>query len=582
MVKMARLGVLIDRECASRNWSYGINAFEHFIIEILGHAGIPFQVIDQVKQVDITRYDTVIAALALDDEETSSVLWDYAEQGGVIIAYAGIDSVASKLGYVQAGPIGKGYAKVQPATDGMPFLRFLQANPWIPLEDGSTTQVIAVEEGRIMKGSYNDMDIGPALQTFHIGKGYISRWTVDILNTIIALQQGGSPVLDDGIPAPDGSGPVNEGILKADDRVELDWELDRLKTETGQPYFAYPYADLWREVIVCDLLINVTKHGLTLPFIGYWPDGISHVAMISHDSDGNQDVHAISTLKILKDYGIRSTWCMLEPGYSPEIYTLVKKEKHEVAFHYNALEKQAGIWGESEFNRQLEWLKGAVPIDEVVSNKNHYTCFRGWGELFRWMEQSRISSDQTRGPSKRGNVGFLFGTCHPYFPIAWWNEKNRLYNVLEIGFLTQDLDLNGWADSSIIVPFLEQVRRVEGVAHFLFHQKHIHNSEKVREAFRKVVQTCRQMGYVFLTGKQIHDWERARRHLRITGIDAHGNIQAEGDQPMDRVVIWVPLSKDTVAEDKDQLEERFGVTCKKQVVSIREREGKIMGMENYS
>jgi len=80
-----------------------------------------------------------------------------------------------------------------------------------------------------------------------------------------------------------------------------------------------------------------------------------------------------------------------------------------------------------------------------------------------------VKCDQTRGPSKQGNTGFLFGTCQPYFPISWFNEHNRFYDVLEVGFLSQDLDIGTWADRSVVKPFLEQVYAFEGVAHILFH-----------------------------------------------------------------------------------------------------------------
>lgn len=120
----------------------------------------------------------------------------------------------------------------------------------------------------------------------------------------------------------------------------------------------------------------------------------------------------------MKEQDVRTTWCMIEPGYSPEIYDEIRRDGHELAFHYNAVTADNGYWDEAEFRRQFDWLKAAAGRDSIVSNKDHYTVFHGWGELFGWCESVGIQVDQTRGPIKRGDVGFLFGTCHPYRPIA--------------------------------------------------------------------------------------------------------------------------------------------------------------------
>src|SRR5690606_8397809 len=80
-----------------------------------------------------------------------------------------------------------------------------------------------------------------------------------------------SPVLEGGAPAPDGTGPFNDGILKAEDVLELDWQWDRKQTESGALYFAHPYADLWRETLVSHLVRTAVEHGLTIPLIAHTP-----------------------------------------------------------------------------------------------------------------------------------------------------------------------------------------------------------------------------------------------------------------------------------------------------------------------
>jgi hypothetical protein len=563
----ARVGVLFDQAHARSLHARGINTFQFYIGEILAHAGLPFHWIDQAGQVRREDTDILIVALAGDDNASAECLWQFAAHGGCVIGLANIAALAGRIGYDVASPMATGYALLPDTPAADTPLRFLAAAPWtikVASEDASTEQI-----GQLFAGQPGGMPAGAAIVRARVGAGVIERWAVDPAATVVVLQQGLGPVTGDGVPAPDGSGAIDEGILKADDGFALDWTYDRQKTATGQPYFAYPYADLWREAFINRLLRLSVERGLMLPFLDYLPAGLSGVALISHDSDLNDDDSAITTLGLLHDEGIYSTWCIIEPGYSPAVYAQVQAQGHELAFHYNSVEHENYKWDAADFARQFDWLKQATGLTSVASNKNHYTRFEGWGDLFRWLESAGIAIDQTRGPSKRGNVGMLFGACHPFFPIAWHDEDNRLYDVLEMGFLTQDMDLGSWADSSVIVPFVEQVQRVRGVAHFLFHPVHLHQQEAVRGAFHQVIAELRRRGFPFWTSRQVNDWERTRRMIQVAGMDEQGHVllkrSGTGAASSANVVIWAP----DAANDSDGTApvKRFGVWCRQLAVA---------------
>jgi len=562
MMRMARVGVLFETEAAERRWKHGVNAFQGYIEEVLTYAGIPYEKAESAAELKDRRFDIAICALAAETKASAAAVRSFAEEGGIAVSFAGLNALAGELGYRRAGNAGAGYAFFpgEWRAPGAAGVRFLAADPW---HAASRNPHPYEAIGRIAAGRSDGADLGPLILRFRLGRGMIDRWAVDVPDTIVRMQQGLGPVTEDGVPAPDGTAAVDDGILKADDGIAMDWELDRARTESGQPYFAHPYADYWRHALIAHLLRCAAERGLALPFAGCWPDGIESVAMISHDSDHNRDEHALAALDILKECGIRSTWCMLEPGYSAEIYERVKAAGHELAFHYNALESQDGEWSEREFARQLAWLKRAAGLETVVSNKNHYTRFEGWDELFAWAEKHGVASDQTRGPSKRGNVGFLFGTCHPYFPAAWANRNNRIFNVLEIGFLTQDMNLPNWSDASIIRPFLDRVGETGGVAHFLFHQTHIHSQSAVRDAFRRLAEEARRRGMPFWTGREVNDWVRARRRVRIAGLDASGAPVLAGARPPAGFVVWVPAPETAPASAESPVEMRFGMPCRK-------------------
>ncbi|MCS7060687.1 MAG: hypothetical protein RMN25_05925, partial [Anaerolineae bacterium] len=524
----------------------------------LAHAGLPFNWFDTLDaalrspQLE-PSLDILIVALARDDADTARSVLRFAEDGGVVVLLANIDSLAPMVGCRAAMPVSVGYAEMVNGER----LRFLSAVPWAAVEGLAST------EGILRAGAPDGPAVGAVIVRVPVGVGVIQRWAVDVATTVTLLQQGLGPVTQDGLPAPDGSAPLDEGILKADDGFSLDWVHDRVVTDTGQPYFAHPYADLWREVFIHHLIRLALSRNQVLPVIDYWPAGVSCVATVSHDSDLNTDDSAETTLDILRTAGIQSTWCIIEPGYTPSIYARILSPGHELAFHYNAVVHEGKRWDQTDFHRQLAWFKRATGIERVVSNKNHYTRFEGWGELFRWLETEGVHLDQTRGPSKRGNVGLLFGTCHPYFPIAWHDEANRLYDVIELGFLTQDMELGNWADKSVIGPFLDQTQRMRGVAHFLFHPVHLHAKPPVRMAFDQVVDEARRRGFVFWTAQQINAWTRARRKLRVETIDQAGRAVVSGAEreTADRAVVWVPVGNGHFPDAG--AERRFGVWCRR-------------------
>lgn len=552
-MKMARIGVYIDDGATERMQRHGANAFQLYIEELLAHAGIPYTRFGSADQIVNADYDVIVASVT-GGAAAEEKLYGFAERGGIVVSFAGLPYLAAKLGCKQLAEVPVGYGLPQEGPWAGRALRLFRGRPWSAQE--AAADAVCRMDGAVHAGRPDGDSAGPLLHTFRVGTGVVLRWAADIPSVIVRLQQGELPVFEDGIPAPDGTGAVDEGILKADDQCQLDWETDRVLSEDGEPYYGHPYADYWRETMLHCLLAEAAEAGLAVPFVDYWPEGVEAVAMISHDSDHNIDETAESTLDALAEAGVRSTWCMIEPGYSASLYPKIKEAGHELALHYNALDSQGGLWSEAEFHRQCAWFQSATGLPRAVSNKNHYTRTEGWGELFRWCEAAGIESDQTRGPSKRGNVGFPFAASHPYFPIAWSDEKNRLYNVLEIGFLTQDLTHPMMTGLSVLDPFLSRVMEVRGVAHFLYHQVHIHERAAVRQALLDTVREARQRGFVFWTGAEINEWVRARRKRRIAGLAADGRLLVEGEALP--IAAYRPL---LAGETADATVVRFGLPC---------------------
>src|SRR5438132_11638776 len=108
--------------------------------------------------------------------------------------------------------------------------------------------------------------------------------------TIVRIQQG-IGVHRDGVPASDGSAPIDDLVLKSDDGAVLDWDLDR-DPVPGMPNFKAflePAADVWREIFLRCIFHLATEHNppIALPMLWLYPRKLPALGHISHDSDSN-------------------------------------------------------------------------------------------------------------------------------------------------------------------------------------------------------------------------------------------------------------------------------------------------------
>ena len=80
--------------------------------------------------------------------------------------------------------------------------------------------------------------------------------------------------------------------------------------------------------------------------------------------------------------------------------------------------------------------------------------------------------------------------------------------VWELPTPTQDLCI--FAPPEVATPILDAAERFYGIAHFLFHPAHL-RKPGVAEALKAVVAEGKRRGIVWRTGRELAEWERARR-----------------------------------------------------------------------
>lgn len=500
-----------------QNRARGVS-YPHYIHEIFAHAGLCYTTVSfetLTAQLPHVRVLITIGEMELSDA-TKSALRAWVEQGGAWLSIAGICGSGEVLGaeYVKPEYSGAGFGVVPERLLGEGYLDSEQPeHPLLshlrtPLHffNGLTVQATGNQAQSLaaVRDSHGRETQHSALIENRVGDGHCLLLSPDAVGAIVRIQQG-IAVTRDGAPASDGSGPTSDGVLKADDGIVLDWHFDRQEAPElpGLKAFIEPVADAWREVILRSVFYLASKQNLPLPVLWLYPRNLPALAHMSHDSDGNDPSAARELLRQLDIADINSTWCIIDPGYEPEIIESIVKAGHELAMHYDAMTE--GIdWGEDNLEQQWQVLQkqfGELP----VSNKNHYTRWEGDTEFFEWCQKRGIQLDQSKGPSKIGEAGYAFGTCHPYFPVA---PNGELLDVLELTFTTQDFTI--FVPTAIAPAMLDAAVRAHGVWHVLFHPAHT-DKEPVATALQEVVALAKARGLEWWTSQRINTWERARR-----------------------------------------------------------------------
>ncbi len=511
-----------DAANAGRSW------FAPYICEVLAHAGITYDTATreslpgelEAHGLLMLPYDAPL------DADAREAIAAFARRGAVL-AIGGTSGMDALFGVRSTGTLGESYGQVvgaDPITGGVTSSLHCWGGAAVTATAG--TRVLLEQRG-------GDKEQGRPLLCRAPRAVLIAP---DLPGTLVHIQQG-IPIHQDGPPAPDGSAAIDDGILKTDDGAVLDWQQDRTVV-AGNPCFLEPIGDDWRDLLLRSVFSLCQEIGEPLPLLWYWPDDVPAVALLSHDTDGNVEALGWQELEAVERNGIHSSWCFIRSPetYPMRLYETVAEHGHEVCLHYDAHSAAYpdATFSEASFQDQMRWLRQLLPETAITSNKNHYLRWEGWTEPWRWMEAAGITVDQCKGPSKKGNCGFLFGGSHPWFPIEDPAHGSRLLDVLEINLFAQDLIVA--APPELAEPLISRTRARGGVAHFLFHPAHV-AKPGVADAMGHAITFARQQGMPWWTSDRIGRWERGRRQVRLSVGGGRLRATAAGVLPSATVLV---------------------------------------------
>ncbi len=509
-----------------------------YIQEILRRAGVFFVERSPENLASLASEPRPLLVLAGDlrlTAEQRQAVADCVKHGGALIGIGGTSGLDEVFGVHAARPVAEGWLRVTASdhcvTSGLRSSLHVFGGHVAATSTG--TALAALESGpQAAQGS--------AIVENVYGSGRALLLGPDLLFSIVHIQQGRS-ALQDMSAAPDGSALTNDGLLKAEDGLVLDWVRDRQRMQADNvPAFLEPVSDELREVILRGIFHLARQQAILVPLLWYWPRGLKAVGHLSHDTDGNDPQLAVALLEAVNRCHVKSTWCTLYPGgYPGDFYRQLREQGFEIALHYDALSGGADTsWSKDNFMLQHRWLLKEAGLDHITSNKNHYTRWEGRLDFWRWCEEAGVNSDQTRGPSKKGSIGFPLGGSQPYFPLDDELATPRLLNVLEINMLTQDLVVVCPAEYG--QQLMDSAVRHHGVAHFLFHPAHI-QKPLVFPALSALVDYGRTLGLEWWTSEQIYSWETLRRGVEVV-CDSADVLTFRAAQPVREAVLLVPCS----------------------------------------
>lgn len=507
------LHVIWNAEESKQRGREGINSYSHYLYKILDYLGYSYTSWDHASWIRCRPTGTAIVIGGTDHENWSNICHDFVQSGNSLLVIGDSYGLQDIFGIRMTGRIHEGWIEWGDA----PLAEELKSSFHFFGARSFECMDATVQQYGTLISRNGGTSTSPALIIRELGKGMAALLNFDLMKTFCLIQQG-LPVIVDGPAAPDGSGAIDEGILKTDDGSVLDWVRDREAVEQI-PFYLHPILDEIR-CMLNRLLVLLEHHaGCRLVQKWYWPNGLNGIGHISHDTDGNNTAHAETMLHWLKRANVRSTWCIIMPGYEQAINDRIVNEGHEVALHYNALEEEIeeSRWSEEHFLIQLKMLQEQFPDYNIITNKNHYLRWEGDVQFYKWCERAGIKVEQSKGGTKQGNKGFLAGTSHPYVPISNAYDNNRCFDIISLPTLAWDPPFETRCNEREAYALMERSRDVYGVAHFLFHPTTMAVMPEgvAGELLVKLVEYGRKLGMEWWTSEQIWLWFQSRTQSQV-------------------------------------------------------------------
>lgn len=524
--------------------------------EALHHAGIRVEVLEAWMPSEIQRAHVMLlcgTGSTSPAQQEGLRLW--VQQGGCLVVSGGTWGLETLLGVAEETHVSVGRLECDVPD------RLIPDGPGPKFFGGSAVRCVAAREvARCPRGT--------VVARHQVGQGCVLFVGFHLGQTFTQMVMGRSVEVD-GLGAEDGSAPIDDGILRSEDGMALDFQVDRTSLEGEVPFFGVAHADLLREIWIRAILEAVETSGTSTALLWRWAGGASATATLSLDVLEPEIDQVIGLQRMLQMFGCPATWLVALPGYPADVYRALRAMEHEVGLLFHI--EEGNGWHEERLRIQLTNLTRLASWPHLGSVRVQGGQWKGWNHFYVACETAGARISLNKMGRYPGTAGFLFGTCQPFVVPRKDGHDGG----------TMEIPGHVWSPGEVVseqvcAAIVAAVAERNGCFHFAMHPEAIHEPS-VSMAVRRILTSCKDQRFTFVKPEDIARHERSRRALRLAlrrlGDADQVQLTSEWDIPGLTVLISGPprMAKLGNANLRTQPVTRYGMTFTQAVLDVEAR-----------
>lgn len=496
------------------------NPFSRYPVEMLKAQGLnEYKAIDiaEIKQKVLNKYDVVIVGNINLSAAQVTLLTDWTNAGGTLIALRPDKKLAGLLGLTAAtGSLSNGYILVNTATPPGSGI----VNQAIQYHGTADLYTLNGASGiATLYSNANTPTAYPAVTTNNVGTngGKAIAFTYDLARSIVYTRQGN----------PDWAGQKRDGQIdpiRSDDLFFPDW-VDFNK-------IAIPQADEQMHLLTNIILLD-NLHKKPLPKFWFLPRGLEAVVVMTGDDHGNGGtIGRFNQYKTLgpNDPASVANWTAIRgtsyvyPGtpITNAQATAFQSDGFEIALHTSTgCQNFTPASLENDYATQLAQFASQFPgLNAPVTNRTHCIAWSDWASE----------------PKTEAAQGIRLDANYYYWPASWVQDRPGMFtgsgmpmrfadvdgSLIDCYQLTTQMtDESGITYSDFINQFLDKAQGSEGYYGVFCANMHTDNASS--DGSDAIIASAQAHQVPVISAKQMLDWLDGRNNSSFGSITWNGN-----------------------------------------------------------